>query len=92
MLHRLGRADLLEACPIAQLSREDTLIVKCLAAMLSPAGRFVVHCGGHLPRAQQEAAVLETLFATFAERLGVVHLIADAAIASCFEPLLTEEA
>ena len=89
MLFRLNRQDLLRSQSVARLSQEDTLIVKCLAAMLSPIGRFVVHCGGHLPDAHREAEILELLFASFPERLSTVSLVAEDSVRSRYERLVT---
>ena len=86
-LASLQRAGLthLAGCTADELSPQDTLAVKCLAAAMQPHGRVALVCGGHMSDAAAEMATISRMIGLFADRWRRCGVFVEEARAGLFQ-------
>lgn len=83
-LERAGLGHLAD-CTADELSPQDTLSIKCLAAAMHPHGRVALVCGGHMNDAAAEMATISRIIGMFADRWRRCEVFVEEARAGLFQ-------
>jgi len=83
-LERAGLAHLADRSA-DELSAQDKLAIKCLAAALHPHGRAAFVCGGHMNDGAVEMATISRMIGLFADRWRRCEVFVEEARAGLFQ-------